>query len=59
MNDFQMSSLASAHSTSLRDEASRQRLADSGKHRAHSSKPALARRPLRLSLSSLLARIIA
>jgi hypothetical protein len=59
MNDFQMSSLASTRSSSLYDEAFRQRLADSGKHHAHSSKPAPTRRPLRLSLSGLLARIIA
>jgi hypothetical protein len=59
MNDFQMSSLASARSTSLYDEAFRQRLADSGKHHAHPSKPAPARRPLRLGLSSLVARVVA
>jgi hypothetical protein len=59
MNDFQMSSLATARSANLHDEAFRQRLADSGKHRVRSSKPAPTRRPLRLSVSSLLARVIA
>jgi hypothetical protein len=59
MNDFQMHSLATARSASLHDEAFRQRLADSGKHHTHPSKPASTRRPLRLSLSSLLARVIA
>jgi hypothetical protein len=59
MNDFQMSSLATARSANFHDEASRQRLADSGKHHAHPSKPAPARRPLRLGLSSLVARVVA
>jgi hypothetical protein len=59
MNDFQMSSLASARSANLHDEAFRQRLADSAKYPARSFKPAPTRRPRRLSLSSLLARVIA
>ena len=53
MNDFQMSSLARTHTSTLLDEARRQRLASSG---TRQSRPAQARRSLRLGLGSLLGR---
>ena len=59
MNDFQMSSLASARSASLHDEAFRQRLADSGKPRPATSKSSKPRRTPRVSLSALLRRATA
>jgi len=58
MNDFQMSSLASAHSVSLHDEAYRQRIANSGKPSLSSAKSSESRRP-RLSFVLQLRRATA
>jgi hypothetical protein len=51
MNDFQMSSLASARSASLHDEAYRQRLANSGKPSVSSATSSKSRRGPRFSFS--------
>jgi hypothetical protein len=59
MNDFQMSSLASAHSASLHDEAYRQRIANSGKPSLSSAKSSQPRRTSRLSFILQLRRATA
>jgi hypothetical protein len=59
MNDFQMSSLASARSANLYDEAYRQRLARSGKPSQGQPTASKAPRTPRFSLTSLLRRATA
>ncbi len=59
MNDFQMSSLASAHSASLHDEAFRQRLAKSGQPSLSPAKSSQPRRRPRFSFISQIRRTTA